>query len=714
MPHLALALALALVAPTSRPATPAPDVIVCFRHAPTPPRLPARLAAAGFTLATALEDGLPPAHPAPTTERRAPALGPDPFGTDFASVRLVRAPTGLDPEEAASMLRAEPAVAWAEPNRLYELAAFGEPGSRGHPAGSLVAPQPRGAAAPESARLFHPDDPFYRDGRQWGLRNAATPGADVRAAAAWAVTTGSPDLWLAVADTGVDPAHPDLERTLPDGAPRFAWGANVTAEASGSWADSVGHGTMVMGVMSALTNNGALWDSLGMAGMCGGDGRGNPGCRLIPLKIAAGHARVAATWDIARAILHAVRLGARAVNLSFAGAAPSTLIRQALLHAVTRGCVVVCAAGNQGDTAPGRLEYPAAYAADGLCVSVGASGPDDCRAPWSCFGPGLDLVAPGLDIWSTWPTYPNAYGAIYDGYARWAGTSFAAPHVTGVVGLLSALRPELCDNDCQELLRRGATDLAEPGPDATTGWGRLDAASALALIAPPIAIWHDEAAPQGWRAAGVDTLRVGEAGPGALTDWRGARLAERVEATARVAWPDSFVELPIVWPRVGGTFTLRGDFRVPYFAPWAEVVPGSVDAEGFTLRGYLYRALPGAACDTCAREDYAPLPPEQARFGFTAVGRVRRPASAWRAPEATRLSVFPNPFRSATRVRGPAGGQVEIFDPAGRLVRRIRLGGAGELVWDGTGAAGGSVPPGLYLARLRGDGGPARRLVRLR
>src|SRR5439155_15884946 len=223
-----------------------------------------------------------------------------------------------------------------------------------------------------------------------------------------------------------------------------------------------GHGTLVAGVMAARTGDGPHFDSLGIAGVCGGDGRANAGCRIVPIKIAPGRSGSATSFDIARAIRYATAVGARAVNLSFAGAGESAIERAALYDAVTRGCIVVAASGNRGSAAP---QYPAACAADGLCIAVGASDESDRRCAFSSFGPGLDLLAPGTDIWTTFMTYASAAGAHYPGYVAAAGTSFAAPFVSGTVGLLAAARPELIDTDFQRLIRESAHDLGAPGPD---------------------------------------------------------------------------------------------------------------------------------------------------------------------------------------------------------------------------------------------------------
>ncbi|HTO90657.1 MAG TPA: S8 family serine peptidase, partial [Candidatus Sulfotelmatobacter sp.] len=420
---------------------------------------------------------------------RAAGAAPDPFGLDPARVLRLAA---ADPEAARAALAslaADPQVAWAEPERAREACAFPLDDSP-------------------------PDDPLYLDTRQWGLWNAGATGvfgglsgADIGAREAWRLSCGANGVLLGVADTGIDPAHPDLARALPDGSPRLALGVGVAGEPS-AWADSNGHGTAVAGVMAARTHDGPHFDSLGVAGVCGGDGGDNAGCRLAIFKIAPGHSGTASSFDIARAIVLAADAGVRALNLSFAGDGASIVERRALYYAITRGCVVVAAIGNRGLTAPLAPQYPAAYAAEGLCVAVGASDAWDRRAAFSSCGPGLDLLAPGLDIWSTGLTYSNGLGASTRGYLDASGTSLAAPFVTGTIGLMAAYCPGLGDTDFQQLLRMSAHDLGAPGPEADTGWGRLDAAAALRLIPPGTGVWHDETETIARPTGVFDTLRV--------------------------------------------------------------------------------------------------------------------------------------------------------------------------------------------------------------
>jgi hypothetical protein len=185
--------------------------------------------------------------------------------------------------------------------------------------------------------------------------------------------------------------------------------------------------------------------------------------------------------------------------------------------------------------------------------------------------------------------------------------------------------------------------------------------------------------------------------------------------TATVTLPDSFAAEARVWPRVGGTFTTRGDFRMAYWTPWAEVA--ARDGRAFTLRGYLFRVTePG--CVPCGGETWLPLPPDQARFGFTVLGPVERgPIAAAPGPGAPRerLAARPNPFRTATLLSGPAGSGIAVLDVAGRVVRRAVLDGTmGGFAWDGLDGHGRPVRPGLYLVRCDRPAGPlVAKVVRL-
>ena len=622
-------------------------------------------------------------------------------GLAAANLWIAEAPDSVAAARVVGALGSDPRVAWAE---------IEQPRT---PTLDAMAP-PRAVPVPVDARRF-PSDPMFVDTRQWGLANAGASGAyggmagaDIHAHGAWLRSTGNNDLRLALIDTGIDIGHPELATRLADGSSRIVDAVDL-ADGLPVMADSFGHGTLVAGVMAARTHEGAHFDSLGVAGVCGGDGRANIGCRLIPIRVTRGHGNTASSIDVARAILHAAAHGARAVNLSLAGSAPSRFERLALAEALARGTVVVAAAGNRGFNNGDAAMYPAAYAADGLCVQVGASDPWDRRAVFSSHGPGLDVVAPGVDIWTTFMTYPSAAGADWGGYAVAAGTSLAAPFVTGTIGLLCAARPELIDTDLQQVLRMSADDLDPPGPDRWTGWGRLNAARALALVERDQRIAHRDVRAESWQRMSDGMLMLGETGVPILDRLARAALAERWEVTARIAIPDSIADSCRAWTRVTGTTTLRDGFDLPYLTPHATV--SRIGRRMFTVRGSVYRLIDPRLADTTrvpralladSASLWIPAPPERMTFAVTLLGgpRTQRGPTASPAP-----ALVASAAHGGVRFQGRPGGRVEIFDVTGRRVAQLDLSADGAATWDDPG-----LPPGVFLARA---GGRATRIVRL-
>lgn len=667
-----------------------------------------RLAALGLQLRHALLDGLESSVLA--SHRLDRVALPREYGFEPSRIVLLEAPDSALAAHAMRALALDAGIDWAEPLVTRELQMV-----------SLTASSDALAHALPFPLDSLPSDPHLRDTRQWGIWNAG-PGsidggvlrADVHALEAWRITTGDERVRIAVADTGIDPAQPELGGLLGMGGPRIVEARNVTLEPVPVVTDSFGHGTPVAGVMSARTNDGPHFSGGGVAGLAGGDGISSAGCALVPIKIAAGHSGTATSWDIARAAIHAADVGARAMNLSFAGNGESRLERMALTYALLNGCVVVAASGNRGASAPTRAQYPAAYAAEGLVIQVGASTAYDERAVFSSYGPGLDLLAPGLGIWTTFMSYPSWAGASYPGYVAASGTSFAAPFVTAAVGLLASVRPELADTDFQRILRLSADDLPPAGPDAQTGWGRLNMARALHAVRPEIGIWHDEVIADRFVVEAAGALDVGEGTLGTLPLHAGEQPATRIAAYATVTVPDSLVDSLHVWPRVGGTIAVRGDFRLPYFTPSAEVV--SQQGRTFTLRGYLY-LITRDSCDTCD-DLYVPLAPSNVRFGFTVIGRADHTGGgSTGTPPVTPVRAFtagPNPFRSTLTLRLPRAARVRVLDAQGRLLRQWDA-PAGETRWDGRDAAGRDSRPGLHLVQVHELDGAreVRRVIRL-
>jgi subtilisin family serine protease len=317
-----------------------------------------------------------------------------------------------------------------------------------------------------------PDDP--RAPEQWNMARIGMP-------AAWDVITGTNALIIATLDSGVKRDHPDLHGQLWHNAAEIAnngqdddqngyvddldgWhfyhiasGGQIIPGQNADVEDDNGHGTHVAGIIAAAGNN-----AIGVAGIAWRT-------RLMPVRVLDSDGL---GWesDIIQGLSYAIANGARVINLSLGLNQSSPALAAAVARAEAQGVLIVAAAGNSG----GAVLYPAAYP---TVLSVGASDQDDRRASFSSQGARLDLLAPGVDILSTWNGVP---------YFVRSGTSMAAPHVAGVAGLLMAHMPGLSAAQARTCLLRSATDLGAPGWDAQSGWGRLNAVHALAGCPPNI------------------------------------------------------------------------------------------------------------------------------------------------------------------------------------------------------------------------------------
>ncbi|MFZ5916577.1 MAG: S8 family serine peptidase [Chloroflexota bacterium] len=283
-----------------------------------------------------------------------------------------------------------------------------------------------------------PDDPGY-SGRWWWDK--------IQAPEAWDVTTGSPDVIIAVIDTGVDLDHPDLAAKLVDGYD-FA-NLDTTPD------DDHGHGTHVAGITAAVTDN-----SLGVAGLAWQ-------ASIMPVKVLDSSG---SGWlsDVAGGIVYAADNGAQVINLSLGGPDSDSTLSEAIDHAHDQGVFIAAAAGNNGNN---TLLYPAA---EEHVVGVAATDSGDARAYFSNYGAHVDIAAPGVSIYSTYP----------GSYATMSGTSMATPFVAGLAALLFALDADLTPDDIETILADSAHDLGPAGRDDYFGWGRIDAYAAVAAASP--------------------------------------------------------------------------------------------------------------------------------------------------------------------------------------------------------------------------------------
>jgi thermitase len=284
-----------------------------------------------------------------------------------------------------------------------------------------------------------PNDPYYVS--QWSLPKIYLP-------AAWNISQGNGTI-IAILDTGIDLDHPDFNCTVSGGLSKLTTGYNVLAPLNPPDDDNY-HGTHVAGIAGACTNNG-----LGVAGVA-------PQARLMPVKVLNNLGK--GTYDgVAAGIIYAVDHGAKILNLSLGASTTSTTLANAVNYAYSKGALLIAASGNIG--AP-SIYYPAAYE---NVVAVGSTNPGDDLSTFSNYGAGLDLVAPGSSIYST---FIGDYGSL-------DGTSMATPHVAGLAGLIWSVAPNSTHNQVRQMMQNTAQDLGTPGWDQYFGYGRINALQAL-------------------------------------------------------------------------------------------------------------------------------------------------------------------------------------------------------------------------------------------
>lgn len=307
-----------------------------------------------------------------------------------------------------------------------------------------------------------PNDPDYS--KQWALNNTGevegTPDADIDWEEAWTYLMGASmaDVVIAIVDSGIDPGHPDLNDKLVAGYD--------FVDDDSDPKDGYGHGTHVSGIAAAETHN-----FEGIAGVA------FPlNIKIMPVRV-LDDSGIGTTSDVAEGIIWAADQGAKAINLSLGTYFRSRTLRNAVNYAWDSGCVLAAAAGNDGN--PRKL-YPASYP---NAMSVGATDSTDTIASFSNHNDEVDVSAPGVHVYSTFPTYPFGLQEKYPDkscdYDYGSGTSMSTPHVAGLAALLFAQAPNRSNADVRGLIEQTANDLGEVGWDPYYGHGRIDAYQAV-------------------------------------------------------------------------------------------------------------------------------------------------------------------------------------------------------------------------------------------
>lgn len=296
---------------------------------------------------------------------------------------------------------------------------------------------------------------------QWNLSQLNLP-------AVWDIVTGDSTVVVAVVDTGV--AHDLLDFVSTS----FVAGYDFVNNDTDPYDDNA-HGTHVAGTIAQSTNN-----TIGVAGMA-------HGVSIMPIKV-LGQDGSGYSSDVADGIQWAADNGADIINLSLGSSASSTTEEAAIEYAYNKGVVIVASSGNDGTLG---VLYPAAY--DSYVLAVGATDYNKQRAPYSNYGPELDVVAPGGDL--TADVNGDGYG---DGilqqtitgynestgvtdytpdYFFYQGTSMAAPHVAALAALILSDDNTLSPTEIYNSIKSNAEDRGSVGRDNYYGYGIINLTS---------------------------------------------------------------------------------------------------------------------------------------------------------------------------------------------------------------------------------------------
>lgn len=345
---------------------------------------------------------------------------------------MMLAKGALDPEKRGRVS----GIVFVEPDYIYP------------PPEPIPGPEPEAVGL--SPQVYDPNADLRAF--QWGLDA-------VNAEAAWALGYSGQGVIVAVMDTGIDWAHPDLDGQVIGGIEV----RNMTLLSYGN-NDTYGHGTHVAGIIAAKN-----------------DGRGVVGlaynAKILDVRIF--DPNFIGTVNYLRGVKWAVDNGAKVLSNSWGGTAYSQAIKAAVDYALVRGVVVVVSAGNDTYALWRRpANIPGA-------IAVAATDPHNRKASFSTEGWWVSVAAPGVRVLSSVPRSQIQAGTglplLYD---YWDGTSMACPFVSALAALILEKYPSATPYQVKKLLQNTAKDLETPGVDPKTGHGLIQADKALSSPLP--------------------------------------------------------------------------------------------------------------------------------------------------------------------------------------------------------------------------------------
>ncbi len=320
---------------------------------------------------------------------------------------VIKIPAGTSVQEMIARYQSMPEVEYAEPNFL-------------------------------ATAFLTPNDPLYNN--QWNLKKILVEDA-------FDVSKGGFGP-IAIVDTGVDDSHPDLSGLVVEGYNTIDENTNTN--------DDHGHGTHVAGIASAQTDNGNGIASISYQ------------TTVLPVKV-LNKDGVGTYDDVSEGIIYAADKQARIVNISLGGSSDSTTLKKAVQYALSKGSILVAAAGNNGNDSP---VYPAAYSG---VLAVSASDQNDNLATFSTFGSNIFVASPGVSVTSLVPG---------GSYKEHSGTSMSAPHLAGLLALALSAKPSLSNAELIDQIKKNAEKVGgysydENGWNPYFGYGRISSGKTL-------------------------------------------------------------------------------------------------------------------------------------------------------------------------------------------------------------------------------------------
>lgn len=577
--------------------------------------------------------------------------------------------------------------------------------------------------------FWTPNDEYYS--YQWHF-----DAQHINMPSAWDIEQGgNSSVIVAVLDEGVAyedyeiPAHEQSEVYSPDGyyhqAPDLA-GTNFVqgydfANDDAHPNDEGGHGTHVTGTIAQTTNN-----TIGVAGMAFN-------CSIMPVRVLG--LGGGTSQDIADGISYAWQNGAHVINMSLGGPPGDStglhVVHLAIINATNNGSVVVCAAGNAGVE---QLSYPAGFPE---CIAVGATDWDNDLAPYSQYGYGLDISAPGGNTGEDLNEDGYVDGVLQNtfadgsgepphnvsefGYLFWQGTSMSCPHVAGLCGLLVSHGITGVDN-VKNAIYQTATDIGTPGYDEVYGYGLINPVAAL-----------------NWSGGGDTELAYDDGEPTSGYYWPDAGYGSAVRFTpTKKSVPLKKAKYYITALQGGGSgdgsfyvhvygdvsgqpgSSLLTPFKVtPSTTGWFEV---DLSSFGISVSGDFYIGIfydgTNTPCygydetDNGRAWDYSPgtgwAQWEETYFIRAIIGQVGVEEEIELAPEysknpVTFLGNYPNPFKKSINIdmHINVSGKVSlsVYDITGRhietLVDKHLDSGRHSVTWNAN-----DVPSGIYFYKV--------------